>query len=297
MQDSLPDRSTRSTETLLIVVVFIWAANAPVVKFGILGMEVVIFNSIRFLIAGAILLTIHRVRSTWSPVSKADWPRLIGLGLIAHVFYQFAYLYGLKNTTVGNSAIILSTSPLWTVFLNSMIHKERVPSQAWLGTGVSLVGIILIVLGTGSTVSFGGNAVLGDVLSLAAALLWALSTTLQKTFLRSYSATQLSAILVSTGAVVWTLMAFPSVFGLGWGTVAVGYYAAAIGSGALSTGASTVLWARGIKSLGPRKTANFNNLVPILAFVFAYLFLGEEIFPLQILGAGFTLVGVYLARR
>jgi drug/metabolite transporter (DMT)-like permease len=297
MQESLPDRSTRSTESLLLIVVLIWAANSPLVKFGISGMEIPVFNSIRFLIAGAVLIAIHFTRSRWHHVTRSDWLKLIGLGVIAHVLYQSAYLYGLRNTTVGNSAIILSTSPLWTVFLNSIIYRERVPSQAWSGTSISLLGIILIVIGTGSTVSLGSDALLGGGLSLAASLLWALSTTLQTSFLKTYSATQLSVIMVSVGAVVWTLIAIPSADDFRWGTIAVGYYAAAIGSGTLSTGASNVLWAKGIKNLGPRRTANFNNLVPILAFVFAYFALGEKIYPLQVVGAGITLVGVWLARR
>jgi drug/metabolite transporter (DMT)-like permease len=297
MQESLPDRSTRSTESLLLLVVLIWAANAPLVKFGLSGMEILVFNSIRFLVAGTMLAIIYFARSAWKPVPSSDWLKLIGLGIIAHVLYQMTYIFGLKNTTVGNSAIILSTSPLWTVFFNSMIHKERVPRQAWLGTGVSLLGIVLIVIGTGSTLKFGGDALLGDVLSLLAALLWALSTTLQKGFLGNYSATQLSVMLVSVGATILTIAAIPAALDLEWRMVGVGYYAAAISSGALSIGASTVLWAVGIKHLGPRRTANFNNLVPVLAFVFAYLMLGEKIYPIQILGAAITLVGVWLARR
>ncbi len=297
MQDSLVDRSKRSTESLLLVVVVIWAANSPLVKYGISGMDIAVFNSIRFLLAGVTLSVIHITRSTWKHVSPVDWLRLIGLGAIAHVLYQFAYLYGLKDTTVGNSAIILSTSPLWTVFLNSVIHKEKVPAKAWAGTGVSLGGIILIVIGTGSTVSLGGDALMGDILSLAASLLWALSTTLQKSMLRTYSATQLSVIMVATGAIAWTLLAAPVSLELSWAALSAGPLAAAFASGVLSTGASNVLWAIGIKRLGPRKTANFNNLVPVLAFVFAYFFLGEEIFPLQIVGAVVTLVGVWLARR
>ena len=130
-----------------------------------------------------------------------------------------------------------------------------------------------------------------------AAVLWALSTTLQKSFLKDYSAMQLSVVLVCVGAVMLTLIAIPPAMNLEWGSVGKGYYAAAIGSGALSIGASTVLWAVGIKRLGPRRTANFNNLVPVLAFVFAYFALGEKMYPLQILGAGITLVGVWLARR
>jgi len=297
MPEPLTGRSTRSTESLLLVVVFIWAANASLVKFGISGIAIVDFNSIRFVIAAAILVFIHIARSSWKRVPQQDWWKLIGLGIIAHGFYQLAYLLGLKNTTVGNSAIILSTSPLWTVFFSAMIHKDKVPRQAWLGSGISLGGIILIVIGTGVRIEFSGDALLGDVLSLVAALLWALSTTLQKSFLRNYSATQLSTVLICVGAVVWTCAAVPSFFQVGWGSIGRSYYAAAFGSGAVSTAASTVLWAVGIKNLGPRKTANFNNLVPTLAFVFAYIILGEEIFPLQVLGAGITLVGVWLARR
>lgn len=297
MQEILPDRSVRSTESLLLVVVVIWAANASLVKFGLSGMEILVFNSIRFLVAGVSLTVIYLARSAWKSVPRDHWIKLIGLGIIAHVLYQMTYIFGLKNTTVGNSAIILSTSPLWTVFFNSIIHKEKVPSQAWLGTGVSLLGIVLIVVGTGSDLKFGGDALLGDVLSVLAALLWALSTTLQKNLLKEYSATQLSVILVSVGAVFLTLVAIPAGIDLRWGEVGTVYYAAAITSGALSIGASTVLWAVGIKNLGPRKTANFNNLVPVLAFIFAYFALGEKMYPLQILGAGITLVGVYLARR
>jgi drug/metabolite transporter (DMT)-like permease len=297
MHEISPDRSTRSTENLLLVVVFIWAANASLLKFGISGMDVLVFNSIRFLVAGTTLIIIYLSRTTWKHISKGDLLKMLGLGILAHVLYQMAYIFGLKNTTVGNSAIILSTSPLWTVFFNSMIHKEKVPSQAWWGTGVSLVGIVLIVVGTGSELTFGGNAMLGDMLSFAAALLWALNTTLQKDLLKDYSAMQLSAVLVCVGAVVLTLVAIPSSIHLEWRTIGSEYYAAAVISGGLSIGASTVLWAVGIKNIGPRKTANFNNLVPILAFIFAYFALGEKIYPLQVLGAGITLVGVYLARR
>ncbi|HEY6953150.1 MAG TPA: DMT family transporter, partial [Bacteroidota bacterium] len=286
-----------STEFLLLVVVLIWAANAPLVKFGISGLEILVFNGIRFLVAGVTLTILYIARSAWKRVPANDWYKLFGLAMIAHVVYQLAYIYGIRNTTVGNSAVILSTSPLWTVFLNSAIHKEQVPRQAWLGSVVSLVGIVFIVIGTGADLKFGGDALFGDVLSLFAAVLWALSTTLQKSFLKDYSATQLSVILVCIGAFILMLLAVVPARRLQWSTVGTGYYAAAIGSGALSIGASTVMWAVGIKKLGPRRTANFNNLVPVLAFVFAYLALGEQMYPLQIVGAAITLVGVWLARR
>jgi drug/metabolite transporter (DMT)-like permease len=52
-----------------------------------------------------------------------------------------------------------------------------------------------------------------------------------------------------------------------------------------------------VKHLGPGRTANFNNLVPVLAFIFSYFTLHEQLLPIQFVGAGVTVVGIWIARR
>jgi drug/metabolite transporter (DMT)-like permease len=297
MPESSPTPSERSVEVLLLLVVFIWAANAPLAKFGISGLDIYVFNAIRYVVAGVALTSIAVLRSGWRAVDRKDWPNLIALGLLANVVYQLAYIIGLKNTSVGNSVILLSTSPLWTAFFNARIHKETISRRTWLGMTISLGGIILIVIGSGTELGFGSNALRGDVLSLIAALLWALNTNYQKSFLKSYSAIQLSVILIGVGAVGLTAVALPNALSLSWGDVGIEYYLAAVASGALSIAAANVLWTFGVKKIGPRRTSAFNNLVPVLAIVLAYVTLGEKVSVLQIAGASVTLLGVWFARR
>ncbi|MBI1804234.1 MAG: DMT family transporter [Ignavibacteriae bacterium] len=284
-------------ETLLLIVVVVWAANYPLAKFALASLHPFVFNAIRYIVAAAVLLTGARIGSWWSPVEKSDWPKLLGAGFVSNILYQLLFIVGLSMTTAGNSAIILSTSPLWTIFLGARMHKEKMPRIMWIGMLISLVGIVMIIVGSGKKIGLGSQELTGDIIVLAAAALWGLNTTLQKPLLHTYSAQQLALILISIGAVGLTLAGIPAVVQTQWESVSWLAIVAAILSGAFSIGIGNVIWSYGVKHLGPGRTANFNNLVPVLAFILSYFTLHEQLLPIQIIGAAITVVGVWIARR
>ena len=293
-----PDRSREIlAEALLLAVVLIWASNFPIAKYAISRLDIFLFNGIRFVVAGLMLTMIFRARFTWTPIEKTDWPKLLRAGLVANVLYQVAFIVGLSMTTAGNSAVLLATAPLWTVFLNARIHRERIRPLIWVGMLVSLFGVVMIIIGSGKKLEFGGTELFGDLISLTAAFLWGLNTNLQKPLLARYATLQISLVMISVGAVVLTALAIPAALALDWGSVHWTYYAAAIVSGALSIALANIFWSFGVKRLGPRKTGNFSNLVPVLALVIAYFTLHEELFLIQFIGVAVTLAGVWVARR
>ncbi len=297
MTEGYESRSEKSAELLLLVVVFIWASNFPIAKYGIGGLDIFVFNGIRYLSALVVITILFRLRGSWKAVSAHDWRRMIALGFLANVVYQLAFIIGLKFTTAGNSAILLATSPLWTIFFNARMHKETIQPHTWLGMLVSLLGIALIVVGSGKELEIGGRGMLGDVISLLAAMLWALNTNLQKPLLVNYSSMQLTVVMVAVGALAHTLLALPDAFSLPWSTIEPTYYLAALISGALTIGVANVLWSYGVKRLGPSRTANVSNLTPVLAFLISYLTLNESVSFLHVVGGGITLSGVWIARR
>jgi len=284
-------------EVLLLIVVVIWAANYPLAKYALAFLHPFVFNAIRYIVAASTVLVLVRSKSSWEPVKKGDWPKLFGAGFIASVLYQIMFIVGLSLTTAGNSAIILSTSPLWTVFLSARMHKEAIPRIMWLGMAVSLIGIIMIIVGSGKKLGMGSQELTGDVIVLAAAALWGLNTTLQKPLLSTYSAQQLSLILITIGAVGLTLTSIPAIVQTDWHSTHWIPIGAAVLSGAFSIGIGNVMWSYGVKHLGPGRTANFNNLIPVLAFVLSYFTLNEQLLPIQIFGAVITVIGVWIARR
>jgi drug/metabolite transporter (DMT)-like permease len=285
------------TELLVLIVILIWASNFPVAKWGLRAIDPLIFNALRYLVATALLVLIYFSRAPWTPVQRRDWPKIIGVGFLANVVYQMAFIFGLHLTTAGNSAVLLSTAPLWTVFISARLHKERIRPMMWAGMAVSFCGVVMIIIGSGKKLELGSTALFGDLITLTAAFLWGLNTNLQKPLLTRYSPLHLTLIMISVGAVGLTLTAIPATASFTWGSVDWTYYAAVVVSGALSIAIANVLWSVGVKRLGPSRTANFGNLVPVLAFVASFLVLKEDILLIQVVGAAVTISGVWLARR
>ena len=140
-------------------------------------------------------------------------------------------------------------------------------------------------------------ASIGDIIVLCAAVLWALNTNLQKPLLVRYSAEQLALVMIAIGSGGLSVISLPAVLTFDWATLHWTYYLAAIVSGALSIGIANMIWSRGVQRLGPGRTSNFNNLVPVLAFIISYFTLDEKLLPIQFVGAAITVVGVWVARR
>lgn len=295
---SSPERGREiQAELWLLVAVVIWAANYPVSKFGIGRINILVFNGIRYVVAAVVLTAFFAVRQVWQPVQSSDRLGLLRAGLVAHVLYQVTFIIGLSMTTAGNSAVLLATSPLWTIVIHARLRNENITPHVLIGMILSLAGIVMIILGSGKTLGFGGDALLGDVITLAAAILWGLNTNLQRPLLTYYSTLQLALAMIVVGAVGLSVIAIPPAFAMEWGSIPWVYYAAAVGSGILSIAAGNVFWSFGVKRLGPGKTSNFSNLIPVLALIISYVMLHEQLFPLQFIGASVTIAGVWLARR
>ncbi len=285
------------SESLLFIVVIIWASNYPLAKYSIARLDIFVFNGIRYVVAAISLVIFFFARSRWTPIDRSDWPRLLRAGFVANVLYQVAFIVGLSLTTAGNSAVLLATAPLWTTFLNARIHKERIARLIWMGMICSLCGVVMIILGSGKGVEFSYGALGGDIICLAAAILWAFNTNLQKPLLSRYSASQLALIMITIGAVGLSAIALPSAISVEWETIHWTYYGAAIVSGILSIAISNVFWSYGVKKLGPGRTGNFGNLVPVLALIISYFTLNEGLLPIQFIGVAVTIAGVWIARQ
>ncbi len=294
--DRVRTRDSR-TELLLLVAILIWAANYPLAKYGLERLDSFVFNSIRFIAATVVLGLPYLRHATWKPIAAKDMPGFLRAGLLASVLYQVLFIIGLTMTSAGNSAVLLSTSPLWTLFLHARMHREPVEPRMWIGMILSFAGIVMIIIGSGQKLALGGTDIAGDLIMLVAAGLWGLNTNLQKPLLVHYSALQLSFVFSLIGAAGLTVIAVPSGISLSWGAVPWPSWIAAILSGTFSIGIGNAIWSRGVQRIGPGRTANFNNLIPVLAIVISYLTLHEELLAIQFVGAAVTILGVWIVRR
>lgn len=293
MHDSPKDITT---DLGLLSLAAIWGINFSVVKIVLEELDPLALNALRFPLAVAALAFLARGRSGPRWPSKGDLPRIVLLGLLGNVAYQMLFIFGIDWTEAGNASLLLSTTPAWTVLFSAWAGHERATPGVMGGVAVTLVGICLVVLGRGDAIGLGLSTLRGDLMMIAASILWSIYTVAGREPVACYGALRTTAWTVYVGTPFLVLAGVPSVLRTDLGAVSSGAWLGITYAGFLSIGLAYLLWYRGVQHLGNSRTAIYSNLVPVAALVTAWLWLGEVPTPLQLVGASVILVGLTIAR-
>lgn len=123
-------------------------------------------------------------------VDHKDMAKLLGASLLAIVFNQGCFIFGVGLTSPGDASIITTSMPLWAMVLAAFFLKEPITGKKVLGIAAGAGGALLLIMGSRSSASaqsVGGNPILGDLLVLTAQLSYALYIVLFKNFVGKYS--------------------------------------------------------------------------------------------------------------
>jgi drug/metabolite transporter (DMT)-like permease len=142
--------------------------------------------------------------------------------VLGHTLYQLFFINGLARTTPANASLLMATSPIFVIIYGRLLGIERTNRLVWGGICLSFVGILLLVIGGGGDVRLGGTTILGDVLVLAAAMLWAAYTTGSKSLLARYSPLKLTTASMAFGTIPLILVSVPAILQQDWGAPTTG---------------------------------------------------------------------------
>lgn len=278
-------------------VVLIWGANFAVIKTALVDLHPLAFNALRFPLASLALYAFWRRSGRSLPFDRSDAWTLVGLGILGHVAYQPLFIYGLDHTLAGNSSLLLATVPVWVALMSVALGHERLAAGTWAGIALSLVGIGLVVRGGAASVAFGRSTLTGDLLTLAAAVVWAAYTVLSTPFVRRHGALPTTAVTLWIGTLGLVTLGIPWLAAADWAAVRPQSWAGVGYAGVFGLGVAYLLWYTSVRHVGSSRTALGSNFVPVAALLVAWPVLGERPTALQIAGAGAILGGVTLARR
>ncbi len=291
-----------SNDLMMLLTVLIWGVNFTAVKVAVTDMAPLAFNAIRFslstLVTFAVLAWQARGASEPRPLRLPlrDAGRMILLGLAGHGVYQVLFANGIARTAPGNASLIMATSPIWVAILGRLLGIERINRLMAFGILISFVGITLLVT-SGGKVSLDSSSLLGDVLVLGCAVLWAAYTVWSKPILVHYSPLELTAWTMLAGTIPLVLVSIPQLKGQDWQAVPLLAWASLIYSAVFSAAIGYVLWSRSVQRVGNARTAVYSNLTPVIAILFAWATLGDRLAPLQLLGGLIVLSGLIVTRR
>ncbi len=286
-------------DVLLLLTILFWGVNFSVVKFALAALPPLAFNGVRFFVAASTMLILARATGNRFNFQRRHVAYLIGLGLLGNTAYQLFFVFGIAQTTANNSALILATVPVWVALIGTISGVERVELKGWLGVGLSLSGIILIILGGEhqTEFDFGGATLRGDVLVLLGTWCWSSYTLLTRPMMRHYSSASVTSFSTMMGTIPLLLLSTPVLVNLDWAAVPFTAWVAVVFSGIFGIALAYFFWNYGVSRIGSARTALYSNLTPPIALLVAWLWLGETLTAQQWGGALLALMGVVLARR
>jgi drug/metabolite transporter (DMT)-like permease len=288
-------RERRLAEAGVLAVVVIWSANFVIVKAAVTALGPFTFTSLRYVVAALTLLAILRWRT-----GSLRWPagygrQLFLMGALGFGAYQLLWSLGLTQITAGDSALLIAASPVFTALLAGAVGMDRLTPPKLVGALIAFTGVA-VVIAAGHELSLGASLV-GDLLTLGAAALWAVYTTAGARILRTVDPLPATTWTVVAGAIV--LLPFGAWEAANAGTVTLTpeVVLAIVYAGALAAGIANVFVFNAIRLVGPTRVTASQFLVPAGAVILGAMFLDEPIGPGQVVGGAIILLGVSLTRR
>lgn len=283
-------------EVAVVVMALIWGINYSVIKFGTSVLPPVAFNGVRVSIAAAALLVIAFV---WggTPPARRDVLTLLALGALGNGIYQIFFAEGIARTRAGEAALVVGASPALMALFGRLAGVERVTKLSITGIAISIGGVGLIVLGRATAGSGAeGGSLFGDLLVLVGATCWAIYTILLVPLTKRIGGFWVLACSMAGGSLVLLAAGAGRISATAWGSVPASAWAAILYGGLGGLVVAYILWYRGVKVLGPTRTALFGNLQPLIALLAAWVSLGERPTTWQWAGAAAIVGGVLLTR-
>lgn len=171
--------------TALITVSFLWGTSFAAAKIGMYELEPLNLVIFRFLIASAVFGVVLLQTGTYRLLRRQDIPRFILLGFLAIASYFYIQYTGLRYTTTINAALIVATSPIWTVLFSTILGYDSITPLGIAGIAIAFTGVSAIITNGQWINLFNPSTITGDILLLVNAVVWAGFTVYGKTILKN----------------------------------------------------------------------------------------------------------------
>lgn len=285
---------------LLLLFTFFWGANFILAEVALREMAPISFSVSRFAMGGIAMLAVlyaqcyadaKRTGTTFQffpRIERKDLMRLLWVSVLGATLAPWLGIEGLGLTHGARASIWLALGPAVSTGFGYILSTEEMGKTGYLGVALAGLGTL--------TLAYDGLFVeqgywTGDLLLFIALVLTVVELHLIKPLARKYGSVSMVAMRTVIGGTLYLLIASPSLAQESWLNLGMWTWVAILAGGTIGVGVGQWVKVRALRSLGPTQVVIYGNLVPIAALLIAWLSIGQNPSPYEIVAGLLIIIG------
>lgn len=276
-----------------IITILIWGTTFISTKILLNDFKPLEILFFRFVIGFAALMLIYPKRFRVNNIRREF--AFGAAGLCGICLYYLLENIALTYTFASNVGVIISVAPFFTAILAHIFVKGegKIKPSFIVGFIAAMIGICLI--------GFNGKKLevkpVGDMLALAAALVWSCYSLLTKKISSyGYNTIQVTRRIFMYGIIFMLPLLFIFDFELKFGRfINTVYFINLLFLGLGASALCFVTWNYAVKILGAVKTSVYIYIVPVITIVTSVIVLNEKMTAMAVIGTALTLIGLFIS--
>lgn len=263
---------------LLILTTLFWSGNFVLSRGMHAVMPPLALSFWRWAAALLLLLIVaHQHLRAQSSLLRIHGRYIVLQGLLGVLGFNTLLYLAMQYTTAINAVLVNSCIPVLIVLFSWLLYRETMSLRQCCGVLVSLLGVLWIMTKSNITSLLEVSFNQGDLLVLAAAVVWALySSNLKRYPQGMHPLAYLTAISIIGLAAIFPLYLLELIGGKSFEVntatvITIGYVAI------FASVLAFIFWNAAIRAIGANKAGPFVHLMPVFSTILAVLFLDESL--------------------
>ena len=283
----------------VVIMMFIWGSFFPVSKWIVSDLHPLLLAFLRYFTALPVIgaLAFREIRRRGIP-SPRDLLLLSLLGFLGITGFAVFLFYGLSLSSAAASSVLANTQPIFATLLAPLVSSERFTGRQLIGSSIGIVGMTLVVTGGNPAAVALNGTLLGNCLSVLAALAISIYYLFIGRFVKRYGSaipTLFSMFSGTTLLLVLVLMNGVDIAQVH--TLSGEEWSAVLYLGIVTTALVYLVYNRAVAELGIIRTVGMKFMIPVFGMLLSALFLGEEIQTGTRVGLGIVLSAIFLVQH
>ena len=284
---------------LLVLTTLFWSGNFIVGK-AASTYEIPPFslNFYRWLFAGLILLPFtYREILLKKNYILDNIGFFIILGVTSITIFNSTVYYSLYYMQVISGVLMISTIPVWIMFISSILGIEKTNKYQIIGVILSLMGVLFIITKSDLNIIKNLSFNRGDLIMAAGMFSWAVYSALLKK--KSYEISQITLLeVVIILGLIFLIPIYILEMNFGNQVFLDKPFILTLSYVVIFPGlASFFFWIKGIGIIGANRAGVFLHLMPVFGSIMAIILFDEKFMIYHLLGAIFIIAGITLSNK